>query len=874
MKYMGLQEIKEKYLSFFESKAHLRLPSFSLVPKNDKSLLLIAAGMAPLKPYFTGREEPPCHRITTCQKCIRTPDIDRVGITSRHGTFFEMLGNFSFGDYFKREAISFAWEFVLKEMELPYDRLYVTVYQDDDEAYNIWHNEIGLPAEKIFRMGKEDNFWEIGTGPCGPCSEIYFDRGEQYGCGKPDCHVGCDCDRFVEFWNLVFTQFNREEDGTYTELENKNIDTGMGLERLAVIVQGVDNIFEVDTIYNVLKKVCEISGHEYGTDEKNDISIRVITDHIRSTTFMVSDGIRPDNEGRGYVLRRLLRRALRHGKLLGIKDKFITEIAKVVIEENAVSYPVLKEKEDYILTVIEKEESRFYNTLDQGLVILNEYISKLDGNVLDGEKAFKLYDTYGFPIDLTIEIANESNISVDIDGFNAKMAEQKKLARESRKETDYMGTDDEALDYISSTELPTVFHGYDTLSYKTTVSAILNESGVAGEGENVAFLLKETPFYGESGGQTGDMGVVVGDSFSVQVNSVKKYGGRFIHKGTVTNGVIKAGCEVTATVDTVFRNSVRRNHSATHLLQTALRSVLGSHVEQSGSYVSNQVLRFDFSHHSAMSGEELKAVERLVNDYILQNVPVCVKTMSLEEAKSTGAMALFDEKYGDSVRVVSMGSISKELCGGTHVSATGDIGMFKILSEGGVSAGIRRIEAITGSNTYDFMVSKENLIGNICSQLKTTEDNVLKKIAQLQNELKETKKELEAARRSSQKVDINSEISSAKDINGVKVVACSFENIDINTLREYSDLVRNKLETSFTILLSKYQDKNIIVTAATDSAVEKGINCGIIVKEVAQKFNGKGGGRPNMAQGSYDDASKPEDILAFAVECVSRQIKI
>ena len=663
MSYMGLQEIKEKYLSFFQSKQHLRLPSFSLVPQNDKSLLLISAGMAPLKPYFTGQEKPPCRRITTCQKCIRTPDIERVGKTARHGTFFEMLGNFSFGDYFKHEAIAWAWEFATEVMGLDPKRIYPTVYENDDEAFEIWNKEIGVPAEQIYRFGKDDNFWEIGVGPCGPCSELLYDRGPEKGCGKPDCKPGCDCDRYVEFWNLVFTQFYRDENGNYTPLEQKNIDTGMGLERLAVIMQDVDNIFEVDTIRRVLEKVCEIAGKKYGENEKDDVSIRIITDHARSTIFMVSDGITASNEGRGYVLKRLLRRAARHGKLLGIEGKFLTEVVKTVIEENCVSYPELKEKEDYILRIIETEEGRFYNTIDQGLDILKQYIeeAKTLGNVLSGDKAFKLYDTYGFPIDLTKEITDEAGITIDTDGFDALMQEQKERARSARAQTDYMGYDDSALTFLNNVSEPTEFIGYNEYSTDdATVIAVLNEDGFAKAGMEASIVLDKTPFYGESGGQIGDNGVISRGDMVFEVSDVAKLAGKFVHKGIVKSGTVKAGDKVHAEINVERRMAAARNHTATHLLQAALRETLGTHVEQSGSYVCDKYLRFDFSHFAAMTTEELLAVEKRVNEQILKNMTVTTDLMNIDDAKKLGAMALFGEKYGDVVRVFQQ-SFAEEL---------------------------------------------------------------------------------------------------------------------------------------------------------------------------------------------------------------------
>ncbi len=875
MSYMGLQEIKEKYLSFFQSKEHLRLPSFSLVPQNDKSLLLISAGMAPLKPYFTGQEKPPKTRITTCQKCIRTPDIERVGKTARHGTFFEMLGNFSFGDYFKHEAIAWAWEFATQVMGLEPSRLYPTVYTDDDEAFEIWNKEIGVPAEQIYRFGKDDNFWEIGVGPCGPCSELLYDRGVERGCGKPDCKPGCDCDRFVEFWNLVFTQFYKDEDGNYTELEQKNIDTGMGLERLAVIMQEVDNIFEVDTIKKVLEKVCEISGKKYGENEKDDVSIRIITDHARSTTFMVSDGITAANEGRGYVLKRLLRRAARHGKLLGIDGMFLTEVVKVVISENCASYPELKEKEDYILRIIGTEEQRFYNTIDQGLEILKQYIedAKKANNILSGEDAFKLYDTYGFPIDLTQEITDEAGIEIDREGFDSLMTQQKERARAARAETDYMGYDDSALTFLNNISEPTDFKGYEATTLENaTVIAVLNEDGFAKEGEKASVVLDATPFYGESGGQIGDIGTLTLGDMTFEVEETAKYAGKFVHKGVVKSGTIKAGDTVCAKIDTTLRAATARNHTATHLLQAALREVLGKHVEQSGSYVNNKYLRFDFSHFAVMTSEELLKVERIVNEKIMENLVVTTDSMSIDEARKLGAMALFGEKYGESVRVVRAGDFSMELCGGTHVNATGCIGLFKILSESGVAAGVRRIEAVTGFNTYDYLISRDELIANTASALKSNEDNILKRISGLQTELKDTKKRLEQAMTSGQKTSAADLIADAEKVGDIAIIAGVFENADMNALRQNCDVIRDKAKSCVVVLASEFEGKLLLVAAATDDAVKAGIKCGDVIKAAAKAAGGNGGGRPNMAQASCADVSKKKEVIEAAKQTIKEML--
>ncbi|HEY8348684.1 MAG TPA: alanine--tRNA ligase, partial [Clostridia bacterium] len=726
MKKLGLNEIREQYLRFFESKGHLRLPSFSLVPKNDPSVLLINAGMTPLKPYFTGAEKPPRTRVTTCQKCIRTPDIENVGKTARHGTFFEMLGNFSFGDYFKKEAITWAWEFVTKVMEMPEDRLYVSIYEEDDEAFEIWNKEVGLAPERIFRMGKKDNFWEHGTGPCGPCSEIYFDRGPERGCGKPDCTVGCDCDRYIEFWNLVFTQFNRQEDGTYTKLEKKNIDTGMGLERLAVIMQDVDNLFEVDTIRRILEFVCEKAGVIYGQGHDEDVSIRVITDHIRGTVMMVSDGILPSNEGRGYVLRRLLRRAARHGRLLGIEGPFLYEVAKVAIRESCEAYPELAEKEEYICKVIKIEEERFAATIDQGIAILNAMIAELkmeNKDVLPGSMAFKLHDTYGFPLDLTREIAGEAGLTVDEEGFRAEMAQQKNKARMALKNREMSAWGRDIAAGISK-DLRTEFVGYESYSSESRIlHIILDDEQVnsAQQGEEVTVILDRTPFYAESGGQVADTGYITGKDGKVRVTGCVKVGeGLYLHTGVVEEGIIEKDAPVTAAIDVERRLAIARNHTATHLLHKALRNVLGDHVTQAGSLVAPDRLRFDFRHFAAMTKEEIKRVEDEVNARILDDLKVTVRVMSLDEANRLGAMALFEEKYGDVVRVIQAGDYSMELCGGTHLKSTAQAGLFKIISESGVAAGVRRIEALTGKGALEYYGHVEEKLENIASVLKTT----------------------------------------------------------------------------------------------------------------------------------------------------------
>ncbi|MCX7695043.1 MAG: alanine--tRNA ligase [Caloramator sp.] len=878
MNYMGLNEIREKYLSFFESKAHLRLPSFSLVPQNDKSLLLINAGMAPLKPYFTGQEVPPSKRVTTCQKCIRTGDIERVGKTARHGTFFEMLGNFSFGDYFKEEATAWAWEFATEILKLPKDRLYVSIYENDDEAFEIWTKKVGVPADRIYRMGKEDNFWEIGQGPCGPCSELYFDRGEDKGCGKPDCKVGCDCDRFIEFWNLVFTQFNKEEDGTYSRLENPNIDTGMGLERIATIMQGVDSIFEVDTIKAILDKVCEVANYKYNSDDKKDVSIRVITDHIRSVTFMVSDGILPSNEGRGYVLRRLLRRAARHGKLLGINNAFLYDICDVVIENSKAAYPELEEKRDFIKKVIKLEEERFDETIDQGLSILNGFIEDLKAknkNVLDGESAFKLYDTYGFPIELTIEILEEQNMTVDLQGFEKEMEAQKERARSAREETNYMGTD---LDIYATlpADLKTEFVGYSSLESDGKILYIIKDGQFVENAkidEEVTIILDKTTFYPEMGGQIGDTGYIVGDSFEIKVLDCKKtHNNKIIHICKVVKGEINKDAEVKTKVDSQRRMDIARNHTATHILHKALREVLGSHVEQSGSLVAGDRLRFDFTHFEAMSNDEIKKVEALVNEKILEALNVETVETSLDEAKKMGATALFGEKYGSKVRVVRVGNFSMELCGGTHVSNTSSIGMFKIISEGGVAAGIRRIEAVTGRGAIEFINSVEVTLNEVSKILKTTTKEVVRKAEGLINELKEKEREIEILKSKMASSAADEIVNSAKDIKGVKVATAKVD-LDADGLRTLGDRLKEKLGTCIIVLGSSKDGKVVFVSMASKDAVQMGAHAGNIIREVAKIAGGGGGGRPDIAQAGGRDASKIDEALNKVFDIVETMLK-
>ena len=881
MQKLGLNEIREKYLSFFESKGHLRLPSFPLVPKDDNSLLLINAGMAPLKPYFKGEQVPPRKRVTTCQKCIRTPDIERVGKTARHGTYFEMLGNFSFGDYFKHEATAWAWEFITKVLELPEDKLWVTVYEDDDEAKDIWVNEVGVKADRIVKMGKEDNFWEIGTGPCGPCSEIYFDRGVECGCGKPDCKIGCDCDRFVEFWNLVFTQFDKDENGNYNRLANPNIDTGMGLERIACIMQGVNNLFEVDTVRNIMKKISEIADVEYGDDLESDVSLRVITDHIRSTTFMIADGVQISNEGRGYVLRRLLRHAARHGKLLGVNDPFLYKIVDTVIEENRTAYPELEGKADYIKKIIQTEEIRFNETINDGLNILNTYIEELkaEGKTeLAGDKAFKLYDTYGFPVDITVEILDEKGMTVNRDEFDACMEKQRETARNSRGNVDELGwkEDDFKKKYIDV--MTAEFVGYETLSCDAKIKAIV--SGVesfkhadAQSGE-VMIMLDKTPFYGEGGGQTGDKGRLVTQNAVVEVTDTKKMGNdKFVHICKVTEGEISEGETVKAEVCAKTRKATEANHSATHLLQKALKTVLGDHVEQSGSFVSDERLRFDFSHYEAVTADQLAQVEEIVNNAIADALEVSCTLMPIEEANKLGAMSLFGEKYGNIVRVVKMGDFSLEFCAGTHVKNTANIGLFKILSESSAAAGIRRIEAITGKGILKYIAEKENLIADVASALKCAPAEAVSKIDSLKEENKSLSNEIEALKEKIAGGGLDAMKNSATEINGVKVIKGRFADADVNTLRKIGDAMKSEFECEVCVTASEADGKVMLVCSANKAAVDKGIHCGMIVKNIAGFVGGSGGGRPDSAQAGGKDASGIDAALNAVEEIVKGQIK-
>ena len=883
MKAYGVNELRRMFLEFFEKKGHLKLNSFSLVPHNDNSLLIINSGMAPLKPYFTGQEIPPSKRVCTCQKCIRTGDIDNVGKTARHGTFFEMLGNFSFGDYFKEEAIPWAWEFLTETVGIPADRLYPSVYVDDNEAYEIWNKKMNIAPERIFKFGKEDNFWEHGSGPCGPCTEIYFDRGEKYGCGKPTCTVGCDCDRYMEVWNVVFSQFNNDGKGHYTDLEQKNIDTGMGLERLAVAVQDVDSIFDVDTLLALRNKVCEIAGKKYKENEKNDVSIRVITDHIRSATFMISDGIMPSNEGRGYVLRRIIRRADRHGKLLGIDGAFLVGLAKAVIAGSKDGYPELAEKQDFILSVIEQEEEKFEKTINQGLEILEGIQKDMEAKgvkTMSGEDAFKLYDTYGFPIDLTKEILEEKGMDIDEEAFKQAMKVQKDTARNARKTTSYMGADATVYEQIDPA-INSEFIGYDKTEAEGKIVALVSvsseedgeESAVSEaltDGMSGAVITDVTPFYATKGGQVGDVGVItLGDSLFEVKETIPVAGSKIAHIGKVVKGMFKVGDKVVLKVDGENRMATCRNHSATHLLQKALREVLGTHVEQSGSYQDAGRTRFDFSHFKAMTPEEIKAVEKLVNDKIAESLPVDTKVMSVEDAKKSGAMALFGEKYGDEVRVVGMGEFSKEFCGGTHVKNTGMIGQFKIISESGVAAGIRRIEAITGHNVIKYYENLENTIAEAAKIIKASPDKLVEKAKHLMEEIKALQSENESLKNKAAKEALGDVMDKVVEIGGVKVLSVEIPETDGNELRNLGDELKNKLGEGLIFLASAKDGKVNLVAMATDGAVKAGVHAGNLIKTVAPIVGGGGGGRPNMAQAG----GKLPDKIGQAVEAVKDEVK-
>ena len=880
MKKYGVNELRRMFLEFFESKGHLAMKSFSLVPHNDNSLLLINSGMAPLKPYFTGQEIPPRRRVTTCQKCIRTGDIENIGKTARHGTFFEMLGNFSFGDYFKDEAIHWSWEFLTEVVGLEKDRLYPSVYLDDDEAFDIWNKEIGVPAEKIFRFGKEDNFWEHGAGPCGPCSEIYYDRGEKYGCGKPGCTVGCECDRYIEVWNNVFTQFENDGHGNYTELKQKNIDTGMGLERLAVVVQDVDSLFTVDTNKALLDEVCALAHTEYQTDHKKDVSLRIIADHVKSCTFMISDGIMPSNEGRGYVLRRLIRRAARHGRLLGIEGRFMPELSKTVIELSKDGYPELEEKKAMILKVLAEEEEKFNKTIDQGLAILADMegeMSAKNETVLSGENAFKLYDTYGFPLDLTIEILEEKNLTVDEEGFQAAMKEQREKARKARKTTNYMGADVTVYQSIPA-EITSKFVGYDRLSHESKITVLTTDTEIVEaltDGQRGTVIVEETPFYGTMGGQCGDTGVITGANNGVFVvdDTIHLQGGKIGHVGHMTSGMLAAGETVTLKVNETSRRSTEKNHSATHLLQKALRTVLGEHVEQAGSLVTPDRLRFDFTHFSAMTPEEIKKVEALVNEKIQENLDVVTQEMSLDEAKKTGAMALFGEKYGEKVRVVKMGDFSTELCGGTHVTHTGTIHAFKILSEAGIAAGVRRIEALTGDGLMRYYENLEQELVEAAKTAKTTPADLKNKIESMLEEIKALHAENDKLKSKLANESLGDVMDQVRDVNGVKVLAAKVTDVDMNGLRTLGDQLKDKLGEGVIVLASVQGDKVNLMVTATDEAQKKGAHAGNLIKAIAGLVGGGGGGRPNMAQAGGKNPAGVDAALEKAYETAAEQIQ-
>ena len=888
MQWTGLNELRERYLKFFESKGHLRLDSFPLVPKDDNSLLLINSGMAPMKKWFLGQEEPPCHRVTTCQKCIRTPDIERVGITSRHGTYFEMLGNFSFQDYFKEEVIPWAWEFLTKDLQIPADRLYISVYLEDDEAYDIWTKKIGIPEDHMVRFGKEDNFWEHGSGPCGPCSEIYFDRGEEYGCHKPTCKVGCDCDRYMEVWNLVFSQFDSDGKGTYTRLERPNIDTGMGLERLACVMQGVSNLFEVDTVQSTLHLVEKIAGKTYGQNEKDDISIRVITDHIRSTTFMVSDGILPSNAGRGYVLRRLLRRAARHGRMLGIGRPFLTELADSVIEASRAGYPELAEHADYIKKVIGTEEESFYKTIDQGMTILNDLIEEINKNaqegkekVLAGADAFRLNDTFGFPLDLTKEIAAEQGISVDEEGFHAAMKKQKEAARADRMSRDISGW---TTDLFAEAEAePTQFVGYDCLETTSKVVSLSDgeslQDAIAtddGEKEGVLVVLDRTPFYAESGGQVADTGVLTGENGAkLLVQAVKKTPkGYFVHSCTLQEGTIKQGETVTASVDKLRRAAIARNHTSAHLLQKALRDVLGNHVHQAGSYEDDERVRFDFTHFSAVTAKELATVEKIVNEKIFEALDVTVQNLPISEAKKMGAMALFGEKYGDVVRVVDINGWSTEFCGGTHVSNTAQLGCFKILSESSVAAGIRRIEGTTGFGVLRLLEERTQLIQDTAAALKVPNPNDLAhRAAAMAGEVRALTKELSELKAAAAASQVEGLFENAQEVEGVSIITAFFSGTDSEALRSMCEKIRDRAPGAVAAICTQSEGKTTLAVSVGKKAQEKGLKAGVLVKAIAAIAGGNGGGKPDMAMAGIKDATKVDEALAAVAGIVAQNIK-
>ena len=883
-KFYGENELRRMYLEFFESKGHLAMKSFSLVPHNDNSLLLINAGMAPLKPYFTGQEIPPRRRVTTCQKCIRTGDIENVGKTARHLTFFEMLGNFSFGDYFKHEAIHWSWEFLTQVLGLEEDRLYPSIYGEDDEAFEIWNKEVGVPAERITRFyrdpetGECDNFWEHGAGPCGPCSEIYYDRGEKYGCGKPDCKVGCDCDRFMEVWNNVFTQFEGDGKGGYTELAQKNIDTGMGLERLAVVMQDVDSVFDIDTMKAIRDKVCEMSDKKYQVDALDDVSIRLITDHIRSATFMISDGIMPSNEGRGYVLRRIIRRAARHGRMLGIDGIFMAKLAATVINESKDGYPELEEKKDFIFKVLSQEEEKFGKTSDQGLSILSDMEKQMEADgvkVLSGENAFKLYDTYGFPMDLTQEILEEKGFSVDEEGFKKAMEVQRTTARKARKVTNYMGADETVYESVDPS-VTTEFVGYDSLNCKSKITVLTTETEIVealSDGEVGTVIVEQTPFYATMGGQQGDKGIIRTAAGEFQVeDTIKLLGGKVGHVGKMISGMMKTGDEADLSVDAALRAKTCKNHSATHLLQKALREVLGTHVEQAGSYQDGERTRFDFSHFAAMTPEELEKVEKIVNDKIAEAIPVRTDVMTVDEAKKTGAMALFGEKYGETVRVVSMGDFSKEFCGGTHVKNTSEIAAFKIISENGVAAGVRRIEALTGDNVFAYYRNLEKELLEAAKAAKATPATLTEKIEHMQAEIKALTSENESLKSKAAKEALGDVMDQIVEVKGVKLLASAVDGVDMNGLRDLGDQLKEQLGEGVIVLASSCEGKVNLIVMATDAAMKQGAHAGNLIRSIAGKVGGGGGGRPNMAQAGGKNPAGILEAIAEAKTALEAQL--
>ena len=880
MEWTGLNELREKFLTFFENKAHTRLSSFPLVPIDDNSLLLINSGMAPLKKYFLGQATPPAKRVTTCQKCIRTPDIERVGKTSRHGTYFEMLGNFSFGDYFKHEATKWAWEFITEELKIPTDRIWVSVFETDDQAIDIWVNEVGVPRDRIVKLGREDNFWEIGSGPCGPCSEIYFDRGPEHGCDNPNCAVGCDCDRYVEFWNLVFSQYNSDGNGNYAPMEHPNIDTGMGLERLACIMQGVSNLFEVDTVQNIMKHICKLANVEYKKDEKTDISLRIVTDHIRSTTFMISDGVIPSNEGRGYVLRRLLRRAACHGKLLSIDGSFLYKVCETVINENKSAYPELVEKADYIKKIVQNEEESFAKTIDKGMDLVNELIAKqlsAKSKTFPGDAAFKLYDTYGFPIDLTREIVSEKGLEIDEETFRTLMQEQRTKARKARENLDVLGWVDNEIEGIS--EIVTEFCGYDKLSCECTVKAVICDGKCvdsAAEGADVTLLLDSVPFYAESGGQVSDHGTVTcGETVVSIVDCKKDKSGKIFCIGSVESGIIAKDSKAIATVDAARRAAIKRNHTCAHLLQAALRNVLGDHVHQAGQLVDDKRLRFDFSHFSAASADELRKIEKEVNGVILSALPVTVKEMSLDKAKEIGAMALFSEKYSDTVRVVSAGDYSTELCGGTHVSNTSEIGLFKILSEASVASGIRRIEAVTGANLLDYLDSNLELIGKAAAALKiANSQELVSKISAVCDELKQKEKELDELNRKMAASQSGNLADNMVEVNGFHLICAKLDNVKADALRSLSDSMRDSDPLTIAVLASDDGAKGTLCVCCGKEAVALGAHAGNLARAAAQAAGGSGGGRPDSAMAGYKELDKANacfDAAKAAIEAIVKK---